>query len=109
MFIIHFNKIRGARYFIKLVAMSSDVVAHWNVPLNDGVHKIEFEHGTTTGKRVIRVDDEIIFKKDWMFKLVGCEYFTVGNAKCIIRVITKIFVKNKIMLRMDKMDFFFGY
>lgn len=68
------------------IAMSSDVVAHWNVPLNDGVHRIEFEHGTTTGKRVIRVDGNVIMKRDWMFKLVGNEYFTVGNAKCVIRV-----------------------
>lgn len=66
--------------------MNSDTVAQWNVPLNDGLHKIEFEHGTTTGKRVIRVDGNVILKKDWMFKLVGNEHFTIGNAKCVIRV-----------------------
>lgn len=36
-----------------------DVVATWNVPLHDKVHRIEFEHGTTTGKRVIRVDHKV--------------------------------------------------
>ena len=31
-----------------------DLVAVWEVHLADGVHMIEFEHGTTSGKRVIR-------------------------------------------------------
>lgn len=65
---------------------SSDLVAYWDVPLSDGVHKIEFEHGTTTGKRVIRVDGKEIVRRDWMFKLVGNEVFKVGNAKCVIKV-----------------------
>ena len=39
----------------------SDVVAIWEVPLSDRIHKIEFEHGTTTGKRVVRVDGEVVF------------------------------------------------
>uniref|UniRef100_A0A1I7X8R9 PDZ domain-containing protein n=1 Tax=Heterorhabditis bacteriophora TaxID=37862 RepID=A0A1I7X8R9_HETBA len=64
------------------------------------VHRIEFEHGTTTGKRVIRVDGkfytttfylDVLFKqellrRDWMFKLVGKEAFQVGDMKCIITV-----------------------
>ena len=37
----------------------SDLVAIWEVPLSDKVHKIEFEHGTTTGKRIVRVDGEV--------------------------------------------------
>ena len=37
----------------------SDLVAHWSVPLSDGIHKIEFEHGTTSGKRVIYVDGKV--------------------------------------------------
>ncbi|XP_059583427.1 fas apoptotic inhibitory molecule 1 isoform X1 [Alligator mississippiensis] len=85
----------------------SDLVAVWEVALSDGVHKIEFEHGTTSGKRVVYVDgkeglrhsfapyphweasrrwsghlhgqEEI--RKEWMFKLVGKETFTVGAAK----------------------------
>lgn len=35
-----------------------DVAAEWNVHLPDGIHKVEFEHGTTSGKRVVRVDDK---------------------------------------------------
>lgn len=38
---------------------SSDLVGEWTVKLSDGVHKIQFEHGTTTGKRVIRVDGKV--------------------------------------------------
>uniref|UniRef100_A0A8R1IAT4 Uncharacterized protein n=1 Tax=Caenorhabditis japonica TaxID=281687 RepID=A0A8R1IAT4_CAEJA len=63
-----------------------DVVATWNVPLHDKVHRIEFEHGTTTGKRVIRVDSKEILRRDWMFKLVGKEAFKVGDMKCTINV-----------------------
>lgn len=37
----------------------SDIVAVWQVPLQDGIHKIEFEHGTTSGRRVIRVDGKV--------------------------------------------------
>lgn len=39
--------------------MSGDLVGVWDVALSDGVHRIEFEHGTTTGKRVICVDGKV--------------------------------------------------
>ncbi|KFD61960.1 hypothetical protein M514_05661, partial [Trichuris suis] len=81
-----------------------DVVATWNLPLNDGVHRIELEHGTTTGKRIIRVDGQVsndslplrsvvrpllirillqeVLRKDWLFKLVGREDFFVKKFRC---------------------------
>ena len=40
----------------------SDLVAVWEVSLSDGLHLVEFEHGTTTGKRVIRVDGKVKIK-----------------------------------------------
>ena len=43
--------------------MSGDLVATWEVSLADNVHTIEFEHGTTSGKRVIRVDGKVNFVK----------------------------------------------
>ena len=42
----------------------SDLVATWDVSLPDGKHKVEFDHGTTTGKRVIRVDGKVNIFKD---------------------------------------------
>lgn len=39
--------------------MSNDLAGVWEVALSDGVHRIEFEHGTTTGKRVIFVDGKV--------------------------------------------------
>lgn len=33
-----------------------DIVGEWKIHLPDGIHTVELEHGTTTGKRVIRVD-----------------------------------------------------
>ncbi|KAG8535821.1 hypothetical protein GDO81_027700, partial [Engystomops pustulosus] len=66
----------------------TDLVAVWEVALSDGVHKIEFEHGTTSGKRVVYVDGKEIIRKDWMFKLVGKETFLVGasQAKATINI-----------------------
>lgn len=37
----------------------TDLVAVWDVALSDGIHKIEFEHGTTSGKRVVYVDGKV--------------------------------------------------
>ncbi|XP_058642238.1 fas apoptotic inhibitory molecule a isoform X1 [Onychostoma macrolepis] len=68
--------------------MSGDLVAVWDVALSDGVHRIEFEHGTTTGKRVIYIDGKEVIRRDWMFKLVGKETFHVGgtNTKATINI-----------------------
>ena len=38
-----------------------DLVAVWEIKLSDGVHHVEFEHGTTSGKRVIRVNGKVIY------------------------------------------------
>ncbi len=59
----------------------NDLVAAWEVRMPDGVHLVEFEHGTTTGRRVVRVDGIEVVRRDWMFKLVGTEKFTFGGGK----------------------------
>ncbi|XP_050033963.1 fas apoptotic inhibitory molecule 1 [Dermacentor andersoni] len=64
----------------------ADTVAVWEVPFSDKIHKIEFEHGTTTGRRIIKVDGKEILRRDWMFKLVGSEPFEVGRAKCVVTI-----------------------
>ena len=48
----------------------------------------EFEHGTTSGKRVVRVNREEVYRKDWLFKLVGTETFHVGKSRtlCTIKI-----------------------
>ncbi|RXG57311.1 Fas apoptotic inhibitory molecule 1, partial [Armadillidium vulgare] len=43
---------------------NGDFVALWDVRLSDGVHRICFEHGTTTGKRIIYVDGKGEFVDD---------------------------------------------
>ncbi|XP_033334712.1 fas apoptotic inhibitory molecule 1 [Megalopta genalis] len=60
--------------------------AKWNVPLSDGNHVIEFEHGTATGRRVIRVDGKELVHREWMFELVGDEVFMFSDNKFVIRV-----------------------
>ncbi|XP_062236339.1 fas apoptotic inhibitory molecule b [Platichthys flesus] len=60
--------------------LSGDLVAEWDVALSDGVFRIGFAHGTTTGRRVVYVNGQEVIRRDWMFKLVGKETFTVGGA-----------------------------
>ena len=71
-----------------MVEAGTDLVVVWEVHLADGIHVIEFEHGATSGKRVLKVDREVILKNDWMFKLVGTESFKVGKNKtpCTIHI-----------------------
>ncbi|XP_030009592.1 fas apoptotic inhibitory molecule 1-like [Sphaeramia orbicularis] len=61
--------------------LGGDVVAVWDVDLSDGVYRIEFAHGTTTGKRIVYVNGKEVIRKDWMFKLVGRETFMVGRCQ----------------------------
>ncbi|KAK3557248.1 hypothetical protein QTP70_026094 [Hemibagrus guttatus] len=66
----------------------ADMVGMWEVPLSDGIYQIEFEHGTTTGKRVVYINGKEVLRRDWMFKLVGKETFPVGHtgAKATINI-----------------------
>ncbi|GAB1609288.1 fas apoptotic inhibitory molecule 1-like [Argonauta hians] len=66
--------------------MPSDLVGKWKVTLPDGTHDLEFEHGTTSGKRVVRLDGKEIYRVDWLFKLVGGVQFHIGNTKCVINI-----------------------
>ncbi|KAM3857054.1 fas apoptotic inhibitory molecule 1-like [Diretmus argenteus] len=59
--------------------LSGELVAQWEVGLSDGVYRIEFIHGTTTGRRVVFVNGQEVIRRDWMFKLVGKETFAVGG------------------------------
>lgn len=67
---------RSVAVYEKKATDPEDLVAVWDVHLTDGVHRIEFEHGTTTGKRVIRVDGREMLRRDWMFKLVRIMHCT---------------------------------
>lgn len=44
----------------------ADVVAVWSVSLSDGIHKVQFEHGTTSGKRVIFVDGKVTMSTEYL-------------------------------------------
>lgn len=45
------------------MAQSADLVAVWDVALSDGIHTVEFEHGTTSGKRIVRVNGKVCINK----------------------------------------------
>ncbi|XP_025836671.1 fas apoptotic inhibitory molecule 1 [Agrilus planipennis] len=72
----------------KISKNRNDLVAFWSVPLPDGTYSIEFEHGTTSGKRILRINGKEILRRDWMFRLVGDEIFEIGKqkAKCVLSV-----------------------
>lgn len=36
-----------------------DVAAEWQVPVGGKLHKIEFEHGTTSGRRILWIDEKV--------------------------------------------------
>lgn len=40
-----------------------EVSAEWHVPLRGNLHVIEFEHGTTSGKRIVWVDGKVFTRK----------------------------------------------
>lgn len=63
-----------------------EIVAEWRVPIEGQVYKVEFEHGTTSGKRVIWINEVEILRRDWMFRLVGDDRFNLGSTFCFIRV-----------------------
>jgi hypothetical protein len=68
--------------------LNSVLVIAWDDPLQSGLYSIEFEHGTTTENRIIRVNGKYvhfsinfpnfnlvltfqeILRREWMFKLV---------------------------------------
>lgn len=41
------------------MADTTDLVGTWNVPMSDKSYKIEFYHGTTTGKRIIKINGRV--------------------------------------------------
>ncbi|XP_055703419.1 fas apoptotic inhibitory molecule 1 [Phlebotomus papatasi] len=63
-----------------------EVAAEWHVPLGGKVFRVEFEHGTASGKRVLWIDGKEILRRDWMFKLVGEDSFHLDGVRCILRV-----------------------
>lgn len=69
-----------------LESSATEPTAKWTVPLSDGNHVVEFEHGTATGRRIVKIDGDEIVHRDWMFRLVGDEVFMFNNTKFVIRV-----------------------
>lgn len=67
-------------------ANNNKPTARWSVPLSDGIHVVEFEHGTASGRRVVRIDGQTLIHRDWMFRLVGDEVVMLGKTKFVICV-----------------------
>ena len=45
---------------------------------------LRFQHGTTSGRRVILVDGKEVRNTGWQFKLVGKESFLIGKYKASV-------------------------
>ncbi|CAI8006836.1 Fas apoptotic inhibitory molecule 1, partial [Geodia barretti] len=72
--------------------IADDVAADWEVGLADGVHRVRLDHGTTSGKRVITVDDKELCRRNWMFSLVGSEKFMISSKPAEIVISCKGFM-----------------
>lgn len=59
--------------------LGGDVVAVWDVALSDGVYRIEFAHGTTTGKRIIYVNGKVRASMVDTFEYVAVELNKKGE------------------------------
>ena len=64
------------------ISGGSDLVAYWEVRLSDGVHKIGFEHGTTTGKRIIWVDEKVFILINLVSTMGFIFQFFTGRLTC---------------------------
>lgn len=43
---------------IETKATTKEIIAEWEVPIRGKLYRIEFEHGTTSGRRIIWVDGQ---------------------------------------------------
>ena len=63
------------------VVTPGDVAAVWEFNLPDGPHKVVFEHGTISGKRVILVDNKEVINTSclitFLFKFSLCPVCSV--------------------------------
>jgi len=41
------------------MAQAADVRASWNISLPEGEFLVEFEHGTTSGRRLLRINGKV--------------------------------------------------
>ncbi|MGY5732396.1 hypothetical protein [Vibrio chemaguriensis] len=63
----------------------------WDFAISEP-HVVSVEHGFFSGKAVIRLDGEVIFKRKSKFFDTGHEHrFTVDEKKCIVRIIARTF------------------
>ncbi|EGD79748.1 hypothetical protein PTSG_10732 [Salpingoeca rosetta] len=54
--------------------------ARWTVDVApDDYHVIDFEHTGILGKRIVKIDDRVVIKRNKSLKLVGRESFTFGG------------------------------
>ena len=53
--------------------MADDLAGQWKLSLPDGRYTIEFDHGTTSGKRVIRVNNKV--NRNFLIKLSSLVFF----------------------------------
>lgn len=65
----------------------SQIVGVWEVMLNGRLHQIEFEHGTTSGRRIIRVDGKVIYLfiscyYIWIIVILGHRQIILSKCHC---------------------------
>jgi len=57
-----------------------DIAGEWKIINDNGSKsKLTFIHGTTSGRREVLINGVTLFKKPWLFRLVGSEEFQIDN------------------------------
>ena len=60
----------------------------WTVSLDGVIHKIELEHGTWSGKRVIKLDGQVIEEDKKLIDSGTDHFFKIGEHLCAIHIHT---------------------
>jgi len=74
-----------------------DIAGEWKIINDNGSKsKLTFIHGTTSGRREVLINGVTLFKKPWLFRLVGSEEFQIDNNN-----ITKFYNKKGLLYFKD--------
>lgn len=58
-----------------------DVAAEWQVPVRGKLHKVEFEHGTTSGRRILWIDEKVQKLNNDCFQILKEYFFAIFSCK----------------------------
>ncbi|MBC6430115.1 hypothetical protein FM036_04365 [Nostoc sp. HG1] len=58
----------------------------WTFNLSDGQHTVELDHGYWSGKRIIKVDGQLVEESQKLFDTGSEHRFDVNGNSCVLRI-----------------------